>query len=481
MRFVPRAGRGRLGVTPGAGPTSTAAAPAARRRHLLAGPASSAPRTVGGDGPRRMARNLLRNASVTVRPLGAGAAPPLDPSPDIDPRTDAAPSGRRGLATDVVPSGAAGLGRLRAGGGAGVVALRAGGPAPAPFYDDRVTFRAFPRAPVPMGTAFGLPASEVRCVAGAPARAEVQSFVGARNDYLSKAALQTLEVRFGQIDRATFDRLHATFGGLSRVPYAPARSYDLVDFLPPAVQALVNQDVELPAPKVIPNSAQWLSLFEAPDPTLPDVELSPTTNCHGAAHAIARAYQGVDDTLEVYFGDADPAQWVAADHFSTVHTLDPGHSDGLSQLELQPGDLVQFHRPFGVDTLLHSAVHVGGGVFFEKPNTELEHEDSPYRLGDAEMITRPVADHAGADPRITVLRPRGELPPGREIFGALKEEVAAWEAEHGQPLGADLVTVLLKGRGGGMDGMGVHPISRFGLEIGPDGRGRPSPVAPPRP
>jgi len=269
-------------------------------------------------------------------------------------------------------------------------------------------------------------------LAGVPVRsATVQRFEGARNDALDPTALQTLTVRFGPLSEAQFRGLHAAFGGRSEVPYAAHRTYDVVDFLPPVAQALVNVDLEPAAPLTIEGSSHWDDYYR---PAGADKSLLVTTNCHSTAYELMRAYQGADREVTLFFGAA-PAieQLTSGPDFEVVSEFDAPEAHALDPGALEPGDVVQF---FGANGLLHSTTHVGGGLFVDKPDTESEGYDAPCRLGTLEMVRRPVEVFEGGPARARVVRAREPLAPAKEVFGGYRDDpIVEWEAKHRQPLG----------------------------------------------
>ncbi len=298
--------------------------------------------------------------------------------------------------------------------------------------------------------------------AGVPyQKVEIRPFQGMQNTFLDPAALTTVEATFGRLSPEQFASLQAEFGGRSQVPYGPARSYTAVDFLPPALQALVNQDLQPPAPVTLQNTAQIEMLPHQEDKT---VDL--TANCHATAYEAMAAYQG-DTQLEIFNGEM-----IAMD--------DLAHSDKFQALGDKPqkaGDMVQFY-----DTnewkrytmLLHSAVYVGGGLYFEKPNTEMEGEDSPYRLATWDTLSKPVATFSEGKYETQAFRPVQPLPSAAESFASsMKTELEHWSlAQTGQPLGAPLCISLEQSLGGGLRGEYATGLALQPVTLDADGRGK---------
>jgi hypothetical protein len=314
-------------------------------------------------------------------------------------------------------------------------------------------------------------------VAGVPVQsAELTRFVGAENDYLHKDALTTVEMRFGKLDGGTFDRLKQAFGGLSEVPFDPQREYSVEDFLPPALQALVNQDLEPPGGVRLPGTSR-LAADEMLRPLDVDKEIDLTTNCHGTAYEAARAYQGATGDVALFFGEAQSMEGITLDRCDRVADLAATEVVDIAKLDLKPGDIVQFHQ--GEDTsddyatLLHTAVYVGGGLFFEKPNTEMKGEDSPYRLATGETMANPVNEFSDGDFHARVMRPKQGFEPATEAFRSMHQDtLEGWAARHDRELGVTLVDQVEMGLGGGFSGSYLSALIPVGLTTGDDGRAR---------
>jgi hypothetical protein len=306
-------------------------------------------------------------------------------------------------------------------------------------------------------------------VAGVPYKeVSLRSFAGLKNDFLHKDALTTVDGKFGTLTPANFAKLHAEFGGRSEVPYDPTRNYTALDFLPPGVQALVNRDLELPQPVLLPGTAQLeFAPFEE------DKSVGLTLNCHSTAWNAMRAYQGAA-SLEIFYGEM-----IAMDGLVTNAPFTHlGSGKDSSALPLQPGDLVQFYDTgdFARYTmLLHSAVYVGGGLFFEKPNTEMDGEDSPPRLATWETMSAPVSSFCEGRFEVRAYRATQPLPPGETAFeSSVESAVKAWAAELGEPLGLELCQEFEQSMGGGIRGeyvAGIVPVELGRNQLGHGGPG----------
>ncbi|MCK6546938.1 hypothetical protein L6R52_13900 [Myxococcota bacterium] len=281
-------------------------------------------------------------------------------------------------------------------------------------------------------------------IAGVPIkRAKKVRFLGLAEK--SPAATSTsIVAELGVLDRASFDRVHAALGGLSKVPFVDGRRWELTDFLPPKLQALLGRDLVVPTIRTIPGSETW-DVLPRGEPKTVDL----TMNCHATAYEVLRAYQGDDESVSIFFGDPLAMDALADEGYLTTvaRADDPA---ALKDLSLRPGDLLELFEPVGADGpfrathLVHSAVHVGAGLFIEKADTEVRGKDFPYRLATLDQVVQPIADLLdGAAPRAAILRAELPLPEPEHAFGAsVARDVARWERDHHQRVGMPLARAI---------------------------------------
>lgn len=284
---------------------------------------------------------------------------------------------------------------------------------------------------------------------------------------------RTVDVSFGKLSQSQFDALKTEFGGKSNVRYDASREYNAIDFLPPMLQSLVNRDLDTGKQITIAGTEKI-----AEDMMMGDqVSIGATPNCHGTAWEAMRAYQGTQGAhVQLAYGDAQLVEAKYSDDFTTLATARPGEK--LDTSKLQPGDVVTFNRhdaSMGDMELLHSAVYVGGGLFFEKPDTESdEYSETPYRLVTLDQVTAPIADFLSEQPSMTARRPKANLPPPAEAFSAGSDDVGKLEQllnKRGETVGRPLVTELIMGMGGGVRGMAFNAVLTKKLETDASGRG----------
>lgn len=343
-----------------------------------------------------------------------------------------------------------------------------------------------PKFSVPARTPIG-PVS-LPAVAGVPLTGQLERFEGMKT-WIDAAAHVTTEATFGKLDAGQFQAVHAALGGRSQVGFDPARTYRLTDFLPPTIQALVNVDLEIPPPQPVKGAAHIGELMSQGQ----EKSIGLTSNCHGAAWEAMRAYQAPQATLDVFYGEMITMDGLVHDEarFARVAELSAAEVGQLTKLDLRPGDLVQFYDTnewARMTMLLHSAVYVGGGLFFEKPNTEghevsnpdtyLEQEETPYRLATLENMVKPVSTAVDGKIRVEVLRAQAPLAPGNEAFETgLEADYAKLAAKKGTTLGVELVSEFEQGMGGNLRADYASAAVTMPLVIDADGRGRLAPSA----
>lgn len=283
-----------------------------------------------------------------------------------------------------------------------------------------------------------------------------------------------LEVKFGKLNESQFNALKAEFGGQTKVPFDANREYHAIDFLPPALQGLVNKDVDVPPAVELKGTAKFRELSEG------DFSVSFSPNCHGTAWEAMRAYQGQSEANHaIYYGDAFVLDQHYADEakFSRLGEGTPGQPPAFLKT-LKPGDVVTFHEKLegieGDGQLLHSATYAGGGMFFEKPDTESEeYSETPYRLVTYEQAVAPIKDFlGGTEPASVARRPKGQVESALTIFGSGDEaKLTQWAKKQGTTLGRPLLQEIEVGMGGAVRGIHASAMDPKRVRIGNDGRG----------
>jgi hypothetical protein len=301
-------------------------------------------------------------------------------------------------------------------------------------------------------------------VAGMVVKATTLELAG-RVTKTDPSVLQSVYVSFGRLDRAQFDLLHAAFGSRSEVKHDAARNYEAADFLPPALQALLHQNLAVTAMTLKGSKA---ALADSVFPPEEDLTLTVTNNCHAAAYEAAASFQSDKRSVDVFYGDATSmGQSFGTDVVVSSHVKEV---DKIDIASMRPGDIIQYSH--GDTVLLHSATYVGGGLFFEKPNTEAEQEgyveETPYRLATLAMITKPVVAYCGDNVNIVITRPGTLGPvPSSDTQKPLEE----WAKAKGRSLGVRLVDLVEVSYTGATVGFSVEPVVSRTIVIDNDGRG----------
>ena len=324
------------------------------------------------------------------------------------------------------------------------------------------------------GTADTGAATIASSIAGVPlTRARALRFTGVTAD---ASQLVSLELGFGRLDKKQFELLKAEFGGLSEVPHTATRDYSVIDFLPPVVQALVHRDYDATAGVTLPGTQ---SLRDGPGE---DLIVSITPNCHGTAYEVARSYQQRvrPPTVSVLYGDAMPMVDAYDDTklFKPLGAAKPGDDPARLLAQLRPGDLLA-HRTWmdgAPGSLLHSAVYLGGGLVFEKPDTEVEGNETPYRLATYAQSKALVAAAVGDEPAILAFRAQN-LTPAADLFALarldkkLAQKLTSWATKKHGTLDKPLTIEYELGSGGGVRATHAVAIDVHKLFVGADGRG----------
>jgi hypothetical protein len=309
-------------------------------------------------------------------------------------------------------------------------------------------------------------------IAGVPVKqATVLQYTGLQGGLAE--AQRGVDVTFGKLSKAQFDALVKEFGGQTQVRHEPAREYGVVDFLPPAIQGLVGKDLDAGGMVELAGTEELAEYLRA---ETRNVRVGATPNCHGTAWEMVRAFQGQASAhVQLGYGDALLVGGAYEEHFKSLGVTAPGKQADLSKLKA--GDVVTVSTWDRADkaerALLHSAVYVGGGLFFEKPDTESDTSETPYRLVTLEQLTASVQATVGREPlSLHARRPSAPLAPLAQQFAS--PDAPALEAalaKQGKTVGKPLVMEYVMGTGGGIQGGALSVVLPKQVSVGADGRG----------
>jgi len=328
-------------------------------------------------------------------------------------------------------------------------------------------------------------------IAGKAVAGEVHRFEGVKGS-IDEAAFKTTNGVLGKLTETEFDAVHAELGGHSPVKFDAEKNYTVRDFLPPTLQALVNKDLDMGDPVKLTGTEKLLEKLNEEGGMLYGEELTIglTSNCHAAAYEAVRAYQGHTGEFALFYGEMMTMDGLVVDEklFEKVGTVslekvEAGQLDALFALDLKPGDVVQFHEEaeWGRMTmLLHSAVYVGGGLFFEKPNTEgpekedlanyVRQDETPFRLATIDDMAKPIHGFVDGKFRMEVVRAKEKLADPAETFGSsLTPHLEEWATKKGRSLGAELVVELEQGMGGNIRAEHASGLVRVGVHVDENG------------
>ena len=244
----------------------------------------------------------------------------------------------------------------------------------------------------------------VRVGTRAPVGDEVR---GASDAASNPFAFFSTRVTFGAITSSQFNALKANFGGLTKVAYDPARTeWDLVDFLPPLIQALDAHRFVTHETRV--TQGTWFDLVESANNSglvrnfldrrngQKGFSISISANCHGTAYEVARTLLTVSSGFPTFtpiaWGSGSVGtQWVSMLDRASTPLSSPdsmGRQRVIFAKDLLPaanaakrnagrklGDVIQFSSPAA--GLMHSAVWLDDDLYFEKTDTA---SNMPYRL-----------------------------------------------------------------------------------------------------
>ena len=318
-------------------------------------------------------------------------------------------------------------------------------------------------------------------IAGVPVKATVEKFLGMQT-MLGEEALKTLDARFGKLSQSQFDAVHKEFGGRSQVKFDAAREYTAIDFLPPMLQALVNKDLEIPASIKLKGTKNIGEINMDPS----DHSIDLTMNCHATAWEAARAFQGVSDKVSIFYGEMITADALHDDtKFKQLGVVENADRKRVLEMNLKPGDIVQFEEVADwqrMTMLVHTAVYVGGGMFFEKPNTEgpekpdpanyVTQEETPYRLCTLDMMCAPLDAAFEGKFKLELYRPTAPIDEAAKVWeSSLEGDFKKYAEKKGTTLGIELVSMLEQGMGGNIRGEHASGLVSIRLKQGDDGRG----------
>jgi cell wall-associated NlpC family hydrolase len=177
-----------------------------------------------------------------------------------------------------------------------------------------------------------------------------------------------LGFRFGRLRYSDWRYLMRIYGSWHNArllsPYDARRSYELLDFMPPMIQALDKHRFYMQQTPIIQNNdAKTLAVAQL------------VTNCWGTVYEILRLAKASKAESPVLFATAADPMLSILRRVSTS----PATS-------MQPGDILLIsHRHRDREYLDHAAIAIDRGLFFEKAGTG---DEVPYRFVEEATLRR---------------------------------------------------------------------------------------------
>lgn len=184
-----------------------------------------------------------------------------------------------------------------------------------------------------------------------------------------------LSVQFGKVSQTQFDALKSFYGSRSQVAYQDTRSYDLSDFLPPSIQAVINQTF---SPIFHNTDGLYSEKYEYLLDTDSGMDfwalrkngLSTVTNCWNTTFENINAIVFGKNTYRLTV----PSRWTAGDEVDAASKV-------IDRDDVQLWDMLVIREKSFVSEdssmLMHTALFLNKNVVFEKTDSS---ENDPYRL-----------------------------------------------------------------------------------------------------
>lgn len=281
-----------------------------------------------------------------------------------------------------------------------------------------------------------------------------------------------LKVHFGRLNAEDFEFLKTKYGGFSKVEHLADKEYSIEDFLPPAMQALINQtfeeiyhDVSF-ADHVEASSEEDEMTFFA----FRKQGLGSFTNCWGTTLEVLRSmHADFNGVLNLYW----PGRWEAGDIFERDE-----HSRALDEAEeLRFGDVVAYRLKNlaspEFSSLQHTVIYLGDGLIFEKVDGR---STDPYRIAHLEDVTAKYQRLLEED---LVIHRRRVLGEGKVIFPTFEPAQDLFSADVAEVVKANLPQIDIRNitlgcedrMGGGCDPVHTVAISTKLIQYKASGRG----------
>ena len=218
-----------------------------------------------------------------------------------------------------------------------------------------------------------------------------------------------LSFDFGKLSKAEFQQLKNIYGGAykskSLVYYNPSKHYQLIDFLPPIIQALNNH-------RFIPESTVVKSEK--------DLSQQLYMNCWGVVYEVLRSATDPLAKPSLFMGQGSIMLDLLRDNSARLLTFNEPNFF-IADSKTEPGDIVLIMHTSSTNYqyLDHIAIAIDDGIYFEKAGTGA---DVPIRIID-EATLRQIWQPGVFDYEIRRLKPNAKLPHPQTIFSLNAPEI----------------------------------------------------------
>lgn len=231
-----------------------------------------------------------------------------------------------------------------------------------------------------------------------------------------------VRIKFDKLTEGQYKLLMDHYGGQGFVPYDPNREFELIDFLPPKMQAYVDhwlistQQVDARVPQ------DWQSPYQPEEP----IATGATMNCWTTSFEMLREWGKPWTSSEgkiAYFGplDAETLLTKNAGAIDLQQLLPRTHWEisKLAERNLgrKPGDLLHIRTKFSYIGPAHTALWIDDDLYFEKTNS---YSDDPIRLAFYADVVKPYLEQDDPDSPVAMefLRfKRNSLPSQESLVG----------------------------------------------------------------
>lgn len=170
-----------------------------------------------------------------------------------------------------------------------------------------------------------------------------------------------LEIRFSPMTRQQFNALTEAYGGSGFVPYSAGARYELSDFQPPVIQALIG----LRFPPILEEG--YASLKKNAAEFNLDSTICTQANCYSTVWEIVRAKPfktSQDKGIFCLFWEGE--------YIFNETICKAEYGKVIAPASLRPGDVVLFFDRINAEyrSLMHAAVFIDNGLYFEKTDSD---------------------------------------------------------------------------------------------------------------